>query len=168
MDLSAIKLPGGVKLPESAVCPMSNSDDLYLMIHSTQKKAYGLKGKIGMRGGVQPPAEAMKNLVIAKKEMIEAKKRENEVQPLVDPKHKKDPTMSFALSKDQLFYVHNNAKAAGEEMRRKAKGEKRTQASKDEVLRMILQKFNQQQYWTLKSMGIETQQPEVLLSLLIM
>ncbi len=140
---------------------MGSSDDLNLLVHNSHKKQFGLRGKIGMRGVAIPPAGLMQEVVAERTQMMEAKKRDNEVKPVIDPKKRKDPVLIVPLDPDQSDYVFGPMRGVTEDKRRREKGEKRVRGTREEVLRMVFEKFQERPYWTLKALGIATQQPEV-------
>ncbi len=161
MNIDSVTLPNGCKLGDCQVNPLGAQEDLYLMGHNTAKKEYKLHGKVGLRTGTTLSAEGMHALITAKNAMEEIKKRENEVRPVVNPKERRDVSMTFRLYEDQAEYVYGKSEGAKREKMRREKGEKRVRETDENAIRMIYEKFEEKPFWTLKNLGVATQQPDV-------
>eukprot|EP00826_Nyctotherus_ovalis_P024525 TRINITY_DN1895_c0_g1_i3.p3 TRINITY_DN1895_c0_g1~~TRINITY_DN1895_c0_g1_i3.p3 ORF type:complete len:174 (+),score=41.01 TRINITY_DN1895_c0_g1_i3:328-849(+) len=148
---------------EECTIQQASSDDLHLLVHSAKHRQYGIKGAFGMRGTLIPPPELLVALMSKKHATMEAKKAEREVKPVVDPKTRRDPMYTCPLDPNHDDFVFGASKGTREDRIRKGRGERRVRTSRDEVLIMIYDLFNKRPYWTLKALGLETQQPEQFL-----
>ena len=161
VSLDSSMIPNHEKMGNCDIQVMSSNEDLYLMVNSSDKKRFGVKQRFGIKGNLIPPQEYLQEIMTKKNELHEAKKAEKEVKPEIDSRHCKDPTLVIPLDPDQGVFVFGSSKGVYDDKVRRARGDKRFRLSKEEVLKMIYELFNKQARWSLKALGIETQQPEV-------
>jgi len=151
-----------VKMEDCAILE-SNSEDLHLLVHDPQSKNYGIKGAFGKRCTLIPPPELLTALMSKKNKIREDKKAAQEVKPIIDPKDQRDAIASFPLDPNHDIYVFGASKGVRDDRARRYRGEKRVKATPEEAYEMIYENFKKQPYWTLKALGIATQQPDVLI-----
>ena len=156
-------LSNGSKFTECEVRPMAMNGDMHLLVQNVHKKQYSLKGKFDMRGVTIPSDSLMQEVIVERTGLMEAKKRENEVKPIVKVSKigRKEPKLEVPLDSEHADYVYGSMKGVYEDKRRREKGEKRVRGTREEVLRMVFDKFEEQTCWTLSALGVATQQPEV-------
>ena len=132
------------------------------MVRNKGKSGPRLKGKFGMRAAALPSSETMKELVKGKEDKLAAKRKLNEVKPVLEPQGETDEDMAFPLSKYQLGHTIRSTVKAAEERIRKQRGEKRVRGEKGAVQQLVLKEFRKEPRWRLKGLGIQTSQPEVI------
>lgn len=146
---------------EECAIQQGNAEDLHLLVHGPQERRYWIKGAFGMRGTLIAPSKLLTALAIKKNAILEEKKAESEVKPIVDYKDRRDPVLTIPLDPSHNEFVYGSSEGVHEENMRRSRGERRVRAPPEVVFRMIFDKFKERSYWTLKALGVALQQPDV-------